>query len=311
MGSLSNKQIKDLFFREGFSAVGFLNLEDSVFEGQYLKNWIKNGYHATMKWMEDHQAIRENPCRIVDAGKSIIAAAFLYKNQSPENWGENNPISNYAWGEDYHTVLKKKLTKIMRQLEEKIPDFKGRAFVDTAPIPEKLIAARSGLGWVGKNSMLINRKLGSYLFLGEIVCDLDLPSDTPAKNYCGTCRKCIDHCPTGAILENGIIDSRRCVSYLTIEKRGDFIDDEKKMIDYQLFGCDICQQVCPWNKKAPFSPYPGFSCAEKWVNLDMKKLATISSEEYDLLKVKSPIKRARLEGLKRNASLLQRNKNKE
>ncbi len=298
------EQIKELFFKEGFSAVGFLNREEALLDTEYLESWIERHYHADMNWIENHKEIRKDPCNIVDHGKSIIAAAFLYKMQAPNTWGEKNRISSYAWGEDYHTVIKKKLTRIIRSLEKNNPGFIGRAFVDTAPIPEKIIAAKSGLGWIGKNSMLINRKLGSYLFLGEIVSNLDLPSDNPVKNYCGTCRKCLDECPTGAILENGIIDSRRCISYLTIEKRGSFSDSEKKMIDYQLFGCDICQQVCPWNKKAPYSGHIEFGCSEKWKAMDLNQLANISFEDYEQLKIKSPIKRMKLEGLKRNACLL-------
>lgn len=297
-------QIKNIFEEEGFLAVGFLSKQDACFDTQYLETWIRNDYHAEMSWMRRHTRIRENPCTIIDNGKSIITAVIPYHTRPPQKWKNQNPISNYAWGNDYHVVIKKKLNRIILKLKQLDPKFDGRAFVDTAPIPEKLIAARCGLGWIGKNAMLINRKLGSYLFIGEIVCNLDLPSDKPAKDYCGTCSKCIEHCPTNAILEGRVVDSRRCISYLTIEKRGDFTKDEEGFIDFQIFGCDICQQVCPWNKKAPFSEESDFVCAQKWLDLDFSSLSNISAAAYNLLKIKSPIKRATLEGIRRNAQLI-------
>jgi epoxyqueuosine reductase len=308
MSQKTIKTIFDQFRKEGFSLVGILNRDDCHF-GDWLSSWLRLKHHADMVWMEKNRAIRENPCRIEDYAQSVISTAISYHTKPPENWKSENPISNYAWGEDYHQVLKKKLKSIVANLSEEFPDLKARVFVDTAPLPEKLIAMRCGLGWVGKNSMLINRKLGSYLFLGEVITNLDLPTTGKlVKNYCGTCTKCIDACPTGAINSNGSIDSNRCLSYLTIEKRDAFNETEKGFLEYQIFGCDICQQVCPWNKKAPLTDHKPFSCSEKWTRIDSQEFVQLTREQFDLLKIKSPIKRAKYEGFIRNAKAIKANR---
>jgi epoxyqueuosine reductase len=299
MSAFTKKYIRDLLISEGFSLVGFLHKDDCHF-GDWISAWLDNGFHSEMTWMEQYQSIRNNPSIIEPYTKSVISAAFNYKSAPPEAWKGRNPISNYAWGEDYHVVLRKKLVFILRQFEKEIPGFKGRACIDTAPIPEKIIAYKSGLGWIGKNSLLINRHFGSYLFLVEIICNQEFTSEKSAKDYCGTCRKCIDACPTKAIVEDGIIDSNRCISYLTIEKRGAFSEKEESFIDYQLFGCDICQQVCPWNKKSPLSSFSPFQCSDKWVATNLASTHSLTQEEFELLKIKSPVKRAKFSGFLRN-----------
>ncbi len=308
MSAPNKEKIKQLIFQAGFSLVGFLRYSDCNL-GDWISPWLKNNYHADMSWMEQYENIRINPSTIESYTKSIISVAFNYKTKPPGAWETNNPISNYAWGEDYHVVLRKKLDVVLETLKRDFPEFKGRIFVDTAPIPEKIIARNSGIGWIGKNSMLINRRLGSYLFLAEIVSNLDISSDRPAKDYCGTCRKCIDACPTNAIVEDGIIDSNRCISYLTIEKRGAFSKTETALLDYQLFGCDICQQVCPWNKKSPFTDSKEFQIHEKWLDINIEEWKNLTQEKFNRLKIKSPVKRAKYEGFLRNlqAVLTKRN----
>ncbi|MCG8333430.1 MAG: tRNA epoxyqueuosine(34) reductase QueG [Proteobacteria bacterium] len=299
MSTPTKERIKQLLLQAGFSLVGFLHFKDCEL-GDWISKWIKNGYHADMDWMEQYGNIRSNPSTIENYTKSIVSVAINYKTNPPISWETNNPISNYAWGEDYHVVLRKKLNHVLDSLKNDFPQFKGRVCIDTAPLPEKIIAQKSGVGWIGKNSMLINRRLGSYLFLAEVVSNLDIASDAPAKDYCGTCTKCIDSCPTNAIVEDGVIDSNRCISYLTIEKRGEFSKEEKSWLDYQLFGCDICQQVCPWNKKGPLSNSTEFQFDEKWLTVNPKEWSGLTQEMFDRLKIKSPVKRAKYRGFIRN-----------
>lgn len=299
MSTPTKERIKQLLLQAGFSLVGFLHFKDCEL-GDWISKWIKNGYHADMDWMEQYGNIRSNPSAIENYTKSIVSVAINYKTNPPISWETNNPISNYAWGEDYHVVLRKKLNHVLDSLKNDFPQFKGRVCIDTAPLPEKIIAQKSGVGWIGKNSMLINRRLGSYLFLAEVVSNLDIASDAPAKDYCGTCTKCIDSCPTNAIVEDGVIDSNRCISYLTIEKRGEFSKEEKSWLDYQLFGCDICQQVCPWNKKGPLSNSTEFQFDEKWLTVNPKEWSGLTQEMFDRLKIKSPVKRAKYRGFIRN-----------
>ncbi len=285
---------------QGFSLVGFLNRRDANF-GNWIGDWLDGGYHGEMKWMERHRAIRRAPCTIEPYSESIITMAYPYLTKKPDCWRGRNPISNYAWGEDYHKVLKRKIEHILAEIRLAEPRFEGRGFVDSAPIPEKITAAVSGLGWVGKNGMLINRHLGSYLFLAEIVCNIPFSSTPSVKPLCGRCTKCIDACPAGAIMEGAKIDCRNCISYLTIEKREAFTDSEKSKIDYQLFGCDICQQVCPWNRKQREIPNSPFRCFERWMDLDLDRIDRLTDREYEVLKRNSPIKRVKLGELKRNA----------
>ena len=291
--------IKNLLQEEGFTLVGFLNKSDCDF-GDWISPWLAAGYQGEMNWMEKHLSIRQNPCQIEDYARSIITVALLYKTKPPRAWSIKNPISNYAWGEDYHLVLRKKLKRAIELLQVQIPGFKGRACVDTAPIAEKIIAAKSGLGWIGKNSLLLHRQHGSYLFLGEIVTNLQLTSGTPIKDYCGTCTRCLEACPTKAIVGNGIVDSRRCISYLTIEKRSDFSEEESRWVDYHLFGCDICQQVCPFNKKQPYCDFEPFVCDPKWLETDLTNPQEMTEQRFDQLKVKSPVKRTKYQGFIRN-----------
>ena len=306
------RKMLDLTFRilleEGFTLFGVVNKKDCHFD-DWMSSWLKNKYHADMLWMEKYQKIRKNPTSIEGFGRSLISAAMPYHTRPPKKWTPYNPISNYAWGEDYHLVVRKKLERVIEKLREECPDLKARAFVDTAPLPEKLIALKCGLGWIGKNGMLINRHYGSYLFLGEILTDQDMETTgEPVKNYCGTCTKCIDACPTNAIISWGVIDSSRCISYLTIEKRGDFSETEKQALRFQIFGCDICQQVCPWNKKAPYTNVKAFSCSEKWLDLDIDRMAALTRKQYDDLKIKSPVKRTKFEGFIRNARTVLKNR---
>ena len=293
-------KIKSILLEAGFGKVGFLNKAQAVFEDWY-QPWIKKNYHADMLWFEQNGHLRINPCSIVDNAKSIITLATPYYTKRPDFIGGKNPISCYAWGEDYHKVIRKMLKSSIKALSQEFKDFNGRGFVDTAPLPEKVLAQQSGLGWIGKNGILINPDYGSYLFLAEIVCNLDLKSTKPIKDNCGKCRLCLDNCPTKAIKSNKMIDAGHCLSYLTIEKKGEFSKKEEKMIDYQLFGCDLCQEVCPFNQKlTPLSNSP-FNCLSKWGNLKIDELVDITDDQFEQLKQKSALKRLKPDNLKRNA----------
>lgn len=300
MNQALKEEIKKIFWDEGFVLVGFLGKEETCF-GDWISDWLKNRFHGDMKWMERYRSIREDPSTIEPWCTSIITAAFPYHTEPPAAWEKQNPISNYAWGRDYHTVLKKKLKSIAAGITVLYPEFRSRSFVDSAPLPEKILAVRSGLGWIGKNGMLINAKYGSYLFLCEMVTNLALNGRKEVKNRCGTCVKCIEACPTQAIREDSVIDARRCISYLTIEKPGEFSSEEANLLQFQLFGCDICQQCCPFNRKIkPLKESP-FSVDEKWLNVNINDISNIDNNEFERLKRGSPIKRTGAEGLRRNA----------
>jgi epoxyqueuosine reductase len=295
--------IQETAFSEGFVDVGYLNITEANFPG-WIDHWLENHYHADMNWLENYRSIRENPCTIVENGKSIISLLFPYKTEPPKQWNNKHLISNYAWGKDYHGQIKKKLKKIYLKIQQHFPAFEGHYFVDTAPIPEKVVAAKCGLGWIGKNSLLINKKYGSYVFIAEMVCNQALLSTPPTESRCGKCNKCIEACPSRAIIDLKTIDANKCISYLTIEKKAEFNLEEQKVIQYQLFGCDICQQVCPWNKKAPNIEASEYRCFERWKDFSLKKMLTVTDIEFSELKINSPIKRAGLKHLKRTAKAI-------
>jgi len=290
----------------GAVEVGFLNQEQAQF-GQWIQPWLDAGYHGDMTWMERNGPLRSDPCTVLENGKSIISIAFPYLTELPEQWASKRLISNYAWGEDYHQVLKKKLKKVLQDIKQIVPEFKGRAFVDSAPLPEKIIAAACGIGWIGKNSLLISPKWGSYIFLAEIVCNLDLISTPSIDDKCGDCNLCVEACPNRAIRGNRSVAATRCTSYLTIEKKGAFTKEEAKGIHHRLFGCDCCQLACPWNVNVPIQHDSPYGCDPKWLTLKLNELTELSQSEFDQLKIKSPLKRLKLEGLHRNAKAIRAN----
>jgi len=303
------QKLKQEARRLGFDACGISKAEPLDEEARRLEAWLKAGFQGTMDWMERHFDKRIDPTKLVEGARSVISVLHnYYQPVAHDPSPETGKISRYAWGDDYHEVLKEKLYQLFAWLEAQVGEVHGRAFVDSAPVMDKAWARRSGLGWIGKNTNLINRRMGSFFFLGELIVDVPLPPDDPIPDYCGSCTRCIDACPTGALVQPYVLDARRCISYLTIEHRGDDIPPElqEKMGNW-IFGCDICQDVCPWNKfkyatnEPRFMPRPGLpdTPLHRWEELDLEAFR----EKFR----KSAVKRAKFEGFKRNVRIALQN----
>ncbi len=275
----------------GISKAGFLNEE-----ARRLETWLQRDYHGKMTYMANHFDKRLDPTKLVEGAKSVISVILNYFPEKELN--TELKISKYAYGEDYHFVLKRKLTGLLEFMQESIGDINARIFVDSAPVMDKVWAKKSGLGWMGKHSNLINREMGSFFFLGEIICDLELETDGPIKDYCGTCTACIDACPTDAIAEPYFVDGSKCISYLTIELKENIPDEFKGKMQNCVFGCDICQDVCPWNRFSKSHKTPEFIPGEELKN--KKDWEEITEEIFKEIFKNSPIKRTKFEGFKRN-----------
>ncbi len=289
----------------GFAACGIAPAHRLDKDKAHLDNWLQKDYQAGMDYMQKHRDLRANPDLLVENAKSVIVFLYNYCPSEMMDPGSQYLISSYAYGGDYHDVIRKKLNILTAKLKEKLPGISLRGFVDSAPVLERAWATRAGLGWIGKNSMLISKRNGSYFFISELITDIELEYDQPmGGNYCGDCTCCIDACPTAAITDLYTVDANKCISYLTIENKGEIPDSFKGKYEKWIFGCDICQQVCPWNRfstphtEPAFKPLPGlfgFSKAE-WENMD--------NVQYNSAFKKSPIKRAKFAGLKRNIEFL-------
>lgn len=284
----------------GFSYVGVSKAEFLEDEAPRLEKWLNQEMHGKMGYMANHFDKRLDPTLLVPGAKSVIS--LLYNYHAPKQQESCAPkLSTYAYGEDYHFVLKRKLKEIASYITENIGDFNGRVFVDSAPVLERAWAKRSGLGWVGKNGNLINKQSGSFYFLAEVICDLELEPDGPVKDYCGSCTACIDACPTNA-LENGVVNGSKCISYLTIElKKDEQIPSQfKGQFEDWMFGCDICQDVCPWNRFAKPHNTPEFQPNQAMLEMTKSDWKELTHEVFQDLFRKSPVKRTKFEGLQRN-----------
>ncbi len=287
----------------GFSAIGISKAEFLEKESSYLKEWLENGFHGEMQYMENHFEKRTDPRKLVEGAKSIISLLYNYFPENKQS-GNTYKISKYAYGKDYHYVLKDKLFQLLEFIQNEITEVNGRAFVDSAPVMDKVWAAKSGLGWIGKNTNLISKEYGSFVFIGELIIDLELEYDNePIKDYCGNCTKCIEACPTNA-LKPYQLDARKCISYLTIEKNGEIPEEFKGKWKDWIFGCDMCQDVCPWNSKAKPSDEPQFQISDLLRNMNKEEWQSLDKEMYKKLFKSSPIERTKFEGLKRNINFL-------
>ena len=292
--------------RIGFDACGIARAERLDDAARKLEQWLGDGRHATMSWMENHFEKRVDPRKLVPGAQSVVSVLqSYYQPIEPGNTPEKAQISRYAWGDDYHDVLKEKLAELFDWLDEHAGGIGGRVFVDSAPVLDKAWAQRAGLGWMGKHTNLISRKIGSYFFIGEMIVDVPLAADDPfSADYCGSCTRCIDACPTGAIDRPYSVDSNRCISYWTIEHRGDDIPENlAKDFGAWIFGCDICQDVCPWNKFKKPTTDARFLPREGLHDTSLHEWAELNLEDFRRRFHKNPLKRTRFEGFQRNVRM--------
>jgi epoxyqueuosine reductase len=298
------QQIKTEAQRLGFSFCGVSKagfLED---EAPRLESWLNQNMHGDMHYMENNFDKRLDPTLLVEGSKSVISLLFNYYPEEKQR-EDTFQISKYAYGEDYHFVIKDKLKDIVHFINDEIGEVSGRVFVDSAPVLDRAWAKKSGLGWIGKNGMLINKQQGSFFFLAEIIIDLDLEYDNPVTDHCGTCTACVDACPTEAILPNKVVDGSKCISYFTIELQDEILPNEVKgNFNDWAFGCDICQVVCPWNRFSLAHNEPKFKPNDKLINYSKNEWKELTEEIFQEVFKKSPVKRTKFKGLKRNIDFL-------
>ena len=295
--------IKQEAKRLGFDFCGISKAEFLEEEAPRLEAWLNSKMHGKMEYMENHFDKRLNPTLLVDDAKSVIS--LLYNYYPDQTQIDNTPkISKYAYGYDYHDVIKEKLKEFLNTLKEKIGDVNGRAFVDSAPVLDKAWAKKSGLGWIGKNANLINKQNGSFFFIAELIIDIELEYDGPIQDYCGTCTKCIDACPTEAIVEPFIVDGSKCISYLTIELKEAIPNEFKQKMDNWAFGCDVCQDVCPWNRFSMPHNDPQFTNQTGLLNLSDNEWHELTEETFNSVFKHSAVKRTKYKGLKRNLEFI-------
>ncbi|MEM1323024.1 MAG: tRNA epoxyqueuosine(34) reductase QueG [Bacteroidota bacterium] len=302
---LLSRQIKAEAYRMGFDFVGIAKAEMMDEEARRLEQWLNRGMHGKMKYMENYFDKRVDPTKLVEGARSVISLLYNYHNPDQPADSTAPKISQYAYGQDYHHILKRKLKDLLAFIASEVGEINGRCFVDSAPVLERDWARRSGTGWVGKNTLLINPRQGSYFFLAELIIDVELAYDGPMKDYCGRCRRCIDACPTDAIADEGyILDGSKCISYFTIELKEAIPETYKGQFENWAFGCDICQEVCPWNRfskphqESLFDPHP------ELLNMKKKDWEEITEEVFRTLFRKSAVKRTKYAGLKRNIDFL-------
>jgi len=293
--------IKEKASQLGFFLCGISRAEYMEEEARNLDRWLSQNYHGQMGYMVNHFDKRVDPTLLVPDAKSVISLAFNYYSEKKQSDPEAPKISTYAYGKDYHKVVRKKLNLLFDWIKSTFGDVDGRLFVDSAPVLERDWAKRSGIGWIGKNTLIIHPRKGSFFFLAEIILDLDLQYDSPISDYCGTCTRCIDACPTNAIDERGyVMDGSKCISYLTIELKDDIPAEFRGKMDNWMFGCDICQQVCPWNRFSTPHEESEFMPKEDLLSMTKEDWQNMTQSTFDSLFEGSAVKRTKYEGLKRN-----------
>jgi epoxyqueuosine reductase len=300
-----SKLIKDEAKKLGFMFCGIAKAEFLEEEAPRLEAWLKAGMHGKMQYMENYFDKRLDPRLLVDGAKSVISLALNYYTDELQTDTLAPKISKYAYGQDYHTVIKDKLKQLLAVMNEEIGEVGGRAFVDSAPVLDKAWAKKAGIGWVGKNSNLLNKNAGSFFFLAELIVDIELEYDVaPTADHCGTCTRCIDACPTDAIVGPYVVDGSRCISYLTIELKDELPAEFKGKMDNWMFGCDICQDVCPWNKFSVVHTESAFTPHPELLGLNSSDIAEITEDVFQKVFQKSAVKRTKYQGLKRNIDFL-------
>lgn len=273
-------------------------------EAPRLEKWLESNMHGNMNYMENHFDKRLDPTLLVDGAKSVVSLALNYFPEKVQT-DDSYKLSKYAYGEDYHFIIKSKLKELMQFIHQEIGEVGGRVFVDSAPVLDRAWAKKSGLGWIGKNANLINKEAGSFFFIAELIIDLELEADGPVKDYCGTCTACIDECPTDAIPEPYVVDGSKCISYLTIELKDEIIPKEfQGKMESWMFGCDICQDVCPWNRFSKSHNEPLLNPKPNLLGLNKKDWEDLTEEVFRDIFKNSAVKRTKFKGLKRNIDFL-------
>ena len=308
---ITNQIVRDKARNLGFDLVGFAEVKELNDEVKNLTDWLSKNYQAGMAYMERNVDKRKDVTQILSGAKSVISLATnYYTNEKYSNENGKGKISRYAWGTDYHYIIWDKLAKLENDLKEIDPEFESKSYVDTGPVMDKAWAVQAGIGWMGKHSNIINRKLGSWIFLSTIITNYNFEYSEQIPDFCGSCTACIDACPTGAIVEDYIVDANKCISYLTIENKGEIPGEFKNNFDNWLFGCDVCQDVCPWNIKfseltniREFYPLNGNK------EIDLIEIKNMTNSTFKQRFNQSPLKRAKLKGLKRNAEYLEQDSN--
>ena len=299
--------IKALAANYGFDYCGIAKAQRLDEDARRLESWLNKGLHGSMQYMENHFDLRIDPSKLVPGARSVITLLLNYFPEQKQS--EAAPkISKYAFGNDYHEVIRSKLKLFLVEMNEQIGEVHGRGFVDSAPVLERTWAQKAGIGWIGKNGNLITKQSGSFFFIATLIVDLELEYDNAiAKDYCGTCTKCIDECPTDAILSDKIIDGSKCISYFTIELKDALIPDaQKDKFDNWMFGCDTCQDVCPWNRFSKSNNEIAFTPIPEILNLSTNDWEAMTAESFKTIFKNSPLKRAKFEGIKRNLNFIKK-----
>lgn len=291
----------------GFAQVGISKAERLDEEADRLEKWLNEGQHGKMGYMENHFEKRVDPRKLVPGAKSVVSLMYNYYTEEQAKDPDAPKVSRYAYGRDYHKVVKKRLKQLVRSIEQELDvEISGRCFVDSAPVMERDWARRSGVGWMGKNTLLIHPGMGSYYFLAELIIDLPLAVDGPMKDYCGTCRRCIEACPTDAIGEEGyILKANQCISYLTIELKEAIPEEFQGRMEDWVFGCDICQEVCPWNRFAKEHEEPEFEPREGLLEMSREEWMEMTEEVFGEVFAGTAVKRAKYSGIRRNLAFLE------
>jgi len=306
---MTKQELKTFFVERalshGFMQVGFAKAEPMEPEARRLESWLNNKHQGNMNYLEDHFDLRTDPTKLVPGAKSVVSLLYNYYPEEELDMEDNYKIARYAYGRDYHRFIKKKLVRLFHEIEEKIGAINGRVFVDSAPVLERDWAKRSGVGWVGKNTLLINKDRGSYFLLAEFISDIEFEYDHPIKDYCGSCTKCIDACPTDAIAESGyLVDASKCISYLTIELKEAIPNEFKGKMEDWIFGCDICQEVCPWNRFSQPHQEDRFLPPRLLRSMERRDWDELTEIVFDAMFDGSPVNRTMYKGLTRNIQFI-------
>ena len=301
---MTSAEIKARARQLGFDLCGIAPACDHP-ELTFFREWLDRGYAGDMAYLNRSADRRADVRHVIPSARTVIVTATIYNTDRPYSTEIADPqrahIARYAWGDDYHDVIGARMNQLLDWMRANSPEpFDARAYVDTGPVQERVYAQYAGIGWIGKNTCVINPEKGSWIFLAEIICSLDLDCDRPALDQCGTCTLCIEACPTDAIVGPGVLDSNRCISYLTIEQRGDIPEEFRKAIGTHIYGCDICQEVCPWNATPPVSSDPAWQPRAPWDGVTVDELATRSDEALRIAMRKSAMQRTKVAGLRRN-----------